>query len=103
MAISCAFEPDRRRRRHERLSGTQGTIHVSCDGNVVTLGSALAFGASGALAKTPALPVFCVAVFLARLLPSAGLATARAAATSAAAAIAPDPGRSARRELGSLR
>jgi uncharacterized membrane protein YoaK (UPF0700 family) len=42
------------------------TSHVT--GNFVTLGSALVFGTSGALAKTLALPVFCLAVFLARLL-----------------------------------
>jgi uncharacterized membrane protein YoaK (UPF0700 family) len=42
------------------------TSHVT--GNFVTLGSALVSGTSGALAKTLALPVFCVAVFLARLL-----------------------------------
>jgi uncharacterized membrane protein YoaK (UPF0700 family) len=42
------------------------TSHVT--GNFVTLGSALVFGTSGALAKTLALPVFCLVVFLARLL-----------------------------------
>jgi len=42
------------------------TSHVT--GNFVTLGSALVFGTSGALPKTLALPVFCLAVFLARLL-----------------------------------
>jgi uncharacterized membrane protein YoaK (UPF0700 family) len=42
------------------------TSHVT--GNFVTLGAALVFGTSGALAKTLALPVFCLAVFLARLL-----------------------------------
>jgi uncharacterized membrane protein YoaK (UPF0700 family) len=42
------------------------TSHVT--GNFVTLGSALVLGTSGALAKTLALPVFCLAVFLARLL-----------------------------------
>jgi uncharacterized membrane protein YoaK (UPF0700 family) len=42
------------------------TSHVT--GNFVTLGSALVLGNSGALAKTLALPVFCLAVLLSRLL-----------------------------------
>jgi uncharacterized membrane protein YoaK (UPF0700 family) len=42
------------------------TSHVT--GNFVTLGSALVFGTSGALAKTLALPTFCLAVLLIRLL-----------------------------------
>lgn len=42
------------------------TAHVT--GNFVTLGSSLVFGTSGALAKTLALPMFCIAVFLSRLL-----------------------------------
>ncbi|HYL70902.1 MAG TPA: DUF1275 family protein [Candidatus Dormibacteraeota bacterium] len=42
------------------------TSHVT--GNFVTLGSALVFGSSGALAKTLALPMFCLAVLLIRLL-----------------------------------
>ena len=42
------------------------TAHVT--GNFVTLGSALVFGTSGALAKTLALPMFCAAVFGSRLL-----------------------------------
>jgi uncharacterized membrane protein YoaK (UPF0700 family) len=42
------------------------TSHVT--GNFVTLGSALVFGNSGALAKTLALPMFCLAVLLSRLL-----------------------------------
>jgi uncharacterized membrane protein YoaK (UPF0700 family) len=41
------------------------TSHVT--GNFVTLGAAFAFGNSGALAKTLALPVFCLAVLLCRL------------------------------------
>jgi len=41
------------------------TSHVT--GNFVTLGAALVFGSSGALAKTLALPVFCLAVLLCRL------------------------------------
>ncbi|ENN84212.1 hypothetical protein RHSP_77165 [Rhizobium freirei PRF 81] len=41
------------------------TAHVT--GNFVTLGAALALGASGAVAKLLALPVFCVVVILARL------------------------------------
>ena len=42
------------------------TSHVT--GNFVTLGSSLVFGTSGTLAKVLALPVFCVTVFLVRLL-----------------------------------
>lgn len=42
------------------------TSHVT--GNFVTLGSALVFGNSGALAKSLALPTFCLAVLLIRLL-----------------------------------
>jgi uncharacterized membrane protein YoaK (UPF0700 family) len=42
------------------------TSHVT--GNFVTLGSALVFGNGGALAKTLALPMFCLAVLLSRLL-----------------------------------
>lgn len=42
------------------------TSHVT--GNFVTLGAALVFGSSGALAKTLALPMFCLAVLLCRLL-----------------------------------
>jgi uncharacterized membrane protein YoaK (UPF0700 family) len=42
------------------------TSHVT--GNFVTLGSTLVFGNSGALAKTLALPTFCLAVLLIRLL-----------------------------------
>jgi uncharacterized membrane protein YoaK (UPF0700 family) len=42
------------------------TSHVT--GNFVTLGSALVLGHSGALAKTLALPTFCLAVLLVRLL-----------------------------------
>lgn len=42
------------------------TSHVT--GNFVTLGSSLVFGTKGALTKTLALPVFCVVVFLSRLL-----------------------------------
>jgi uncharacterized membrane protein YoaK (UPF0700 family) len=42
------------------------TSHVT--GNFVTLGSALVFGNSGALAKTLALPMFCLAVLASRLL-----------------------------------
>lgn len=41
------------------------TSHVT--GNFVTLGAALVFGNSGALAKTLALPVFCLAVLSCRL------------------------------------
>lgn len=41
------------------------TSHVT--GNFVTLGSALVYGSSGALAKALALPVFCTAVLLSRL------------------------------------
>jgi len=42
------------------------TSHVT--GNFVTLGSALVSGTSGTLGKTLALPTFCVAVFLIRLI-----------------------------------
>ena len=42
------------------------TSHVT--GNFVTLGSSLVFGTTGALTKTLALPVFCIVVFLSRLL-----------------------------------
>ncbi|MBB6485552.1 YoaK family protein [Rhizobium lusitanum] len=42
------------------------TAHVT--GNFVTLGAALALGASGAVAKLLALPVFCIFVIFARLL-----------------------------------
>ncbi|WP_375787008.1 YoaK family protein [Bradyrhizobium sp. Pha-3] len=42
------------------------TAHVT--GNFVTLGAALAFGSSGALAKLLALPVFCAVVVMSRLL-----------------------------------
>ena len=42
------------------------TAHVT--GNFVTLGSSLVFGTSGALAKTLALPMFCLVVLLSRLL-----------------------------------
>ncbi len=42
------------------------TSHVT--GNFVTLGSSLVFGTSGTLAKVLALPVFCVTLFLVRLL-----------------------------------
>ena len=42
------------------------TSHVT--GNFVTLGSALVYGTTGTLTKTLALPMFCVVVFLSRLL-----------------------------------
>jgi len=42
------------------------TSHVT--GNFVTLGSALVYGSSGALAKALALPVFCLAVLSSRLI-----------------------------------
>jgi uncharacterized membrane protein YoaK (UPF0700 family) len=42
------------------------TAHVT--GNFVTLGSSLVFGTAGALAKTLALPMFCVVVLVSRLL-----------------------------------
>jgi uncharacterized membrane protein YoaK (UPF0700 family) len=41
------------------------TAHVT--GNFVTLGSSLVFGTAGALAKTLALPMFCVVVLMSRL------------------------------------
>lgn len=42
------------------------TAHVT--GNFVTLGSSLVFGTAGALAKTLALPMFCLVVLMSRLL-----------------------------------
>jgi len=42
------------------------TSHVT--GNFVTLGAAIAYGSSGALAKLLALPVFCVVIVLTRTL-----------------------------------
>jgi uncharacterized membrane protein YoaK (UPF0700 family) len=42
------------------------TSHVT--GNFVTLGASLVFGTTGALTKTLALPVFCIVIFLSRLL-----------------------------------
>jgi uncharacterized membrane protein YoaK (UPF0700 family) len=45
------------------------TTHVT--GNFVTLGAALVLGTSGALAKTIALPLFCIVVFGVRLLSEA--------------------------------
>ncbi|HEX4649582.1 MAG TPA: YoaK family protein [Steroidobacteraceae bacterium] len=42
------------------------TSHVT--GNFVTLGSSLVFGTSGTVTKVLALPVFCLTVFLVRLL-----------------------------------
>jgi uncharacterized membrane protein YoaK (UPF0700 family) len=42
------------------------TAHVT--GNFVTLGASLVFGTTGALAKTLALPMFCLVVLLSRLL-----------------------------------
>lgn len=42
------------------------TAHVT--GNFVTLGAALVFGTSGALAKVLALPVFCAVIIVTRLL-----------------------------------
>jgi uncharacterized membrane protein YoaK (UPF0700 family) len=42
------------------------TAHVT--GNFVTLGASLVFGTRGALAKTLALPMFCIVVLLSRLL-----------------------------------
>src|SRR3979490_2437411 len=45
------------------------TAHVT--GNFVTLGAALVLGTSGALAKTLALPLFCIVVFGVRLLSEA--------------------------------
>lgn len=53
------------------------TSHVT--GNFVTLGSALVLGERGALAKTLALPVFCLAVLLCRLLTFRLKATGRPA------------------------
>jgi uncharacterized membrane protein YoaK (UPF0700 family) len=46
----------------------KGLFAAHVTGNFVTLGSALVFGNSGALAKTLALPIFCLAALLSRLL-----------------------------------
>lgn len=46
----------------------QGLFTAHVTGNFVTLGATLVHGTSGALAKTLALPVFCVVVALARML-----------------------------------
>lgn len=46
----------------------QGLFTAHVTGNFVTLGASLVLGSSGAIAKVLALPVFCVAVFLVRLL-----------------------------------
>lgn len=51
----------------------QGLFTAHVTGNFVTLGASLAQGASGALAKVLALPVFCVVVVSSRLV-SCGLA-----------------------------
>ncbi len=45
----------------------KGLFAAHVTGNFVTLGAALVLGSSGVLAKLLALPVFCVVVFLARL------------------------------------
>ncbi|MCM2294626.1 DUF1275 domain-containing protein [Allorhizobium sp. BGMRC 0089] len=42
------------------------TAHVT--GNFVTIGAALAFGSSGVIAKLLALPVFCLTIFVVRLI-----------------------------------
>jgi uncharacterized membrane protein YoaK (UPF0700 family) len=45
----------------------KGLFAAHVTGNFVTLGAALVLGTSGALAKLLALPMFCIAVFIARL------------------------------------
>lgn len=47
--------------------GLQGLFTAHVTGNFVTLGAALVFGTQGVLAKTLALPVFCLFVALARV------------------------------------
>lgn len=56
----------------------QGLFTAHVTGNFVTIGAAATFGTSGIIAKLLALPVFCLAIFLARL------ATARPALPDAA-------------------
>src|SRR5208283_990190 len=46
----------------------QGLFTAHVTGNFVTLGAALVLGTSGVIAKLIALPVFCLAVALVRLL-----------------------------------
>ena len=46
----------------------KGLFMAHVTGNFVTLGASLVFGTTGALTKTLALPMFCVVVFLSRLL-----------------------------------
>ena len=46
----------------------QGLFTAHVTGNFVTLGASLVYGTTGALAKTLALPMFCVVVLLSRLL-----------------------------------
>src|SRR6516225_6224711 len=46
----------------------QGLFTAHVTGNFVTIGASVALGASGAIAKLIALPVFCVVVVIARLL-----------------------------------
>ena len=49
----------------------QGLFTAHVTGNFVTLGAALVHGTSGALAKTLALPVFCIVVAVARTVANA--------------------------------
>ena len=49
----------------------QGLFTAHVTGNFVTLGASLLFGATGAVAKLLALPVFCLVVIMTRLLSSA--------------------------------
>ena len=59
----------------------QGLFTAHVTGNFVTLGAALVFGTSGAIAKLLALPVFCVVILVTRLaafsLPKFGLPVLR--------------------------
>ena len=48
--------------------GLKGLFTSHVTGNFVTLGSALVLGTSGTLAKTLALPTFCLAVLVIRLI-----------------------------------
>jgi uncharacterized membrane protein YoaK (UPF0700 family) len=54
----------------------QGLFTAHVTGNFVTLGATLALGASGAIPKLLALPVFCIVIVVTRLL-TAGLSATR--------------------------
>lgn len=54
--------------RHARLSCAFGSLHRPCDGKLCHAGATVALGLGGALSKLLALPVFCLVVFLSRLI-----------------------------------